>query len=703
MKLKGKILMTSTVFILLTVLVLFYSQSHIRSRYTEELLNATSENISDNYVEQAKQKAATTLNYLVDAVVDPMYFFDLDGIRYVIEPVTNDSNIERVVVFDQQGKIFHSSHADDRYGQNLDQPDLKRKVLTLGEIYSSYSAESLTLASPLQLQDKVLGGVLITYSMEAVQKDILKHEQLVIELSDANESLFNQLNAVVFIIISVISLFLSLNLANRLIKPIYLLLEHSKRLQAGQYGTYNTISSHDELSDLAKSINDVDSRLELRTAEIEFLAFHDSLTKLPNRVTFIEHVQSLIELNNTQQQPFSILFIDLDGFKRVNDNFGHQAGDRLLCTVATRVQSIISELDNNNIVARVGGDEFIVCLRERDSLSRTEEVAERLLEVIRRPILLTDSGEEFYAGASIGVSTYSPSESCAEELIKKSDLAMYSAKSLGKNRYGYYSLQLESSLREAQEIERELKQAMLTYQDFEVRYQPKIRLADGSITGYEALLRWKHPMKGFISPAVFIPIAESTGAIVELGKWVIEQVMRDLVEYEVESDIHIAVNVSAKQLRDKSLVVYLDQQIHTYGVKPNRIQIEVTETALMEDWQMANEALRLIRQLGVEIWLDDFGTGYASLSYLQKLPVDGLKIDRSFVSGPDANLTNNVLCSAIISMSKKLCLKVVAEGIETKEQVEFLRSEQCELGQGFYFSKPLPISELKLSGSRKIV
>ena len=307
MKLKGKILMTSTVFILLTVLVLFYSQSHIRSRYTEELLNATSENISNNYVEQATQKAATTLNYLVDAIVDPMYFFDLDGIRYVIEPVTNDSNIERVVVFDQQGKIFHSSHTDDRYGQNLDLPNLKQKVFTLGENYFSYSTESLILASPLQLQDKVLGGVLITYSMEAVQKDILRHENLVIEMSDANESLFNQLNAVVFIVISVISLFLSLNLANRLIKPIYLLLDHSKRLQAGQYGTYNTISSHDELSDLAQSINDVDSRLEQRTAEIEFLAFHDSLTKLPNRITFINHVQSFIELNRKQPLPFYLL------------------------------------------------------------------------------------------------------------------------------------------------------------------------------------------------------------------------------------------------------------------------------------------------------------------------------------------------------------------------------------------------------------
>lgn len=702
MKLKGKILMTSTVFILLTVLVLFYSQSHIRSRYTEELLNATSENISNNYVEQATQKAATTLNYLVDAIVDPMYFFDLDGIRYVIEPVTNDSNIERVVVFDQQGKIFHSSHTDDRYGQNLDLPNLKQKVFTLGENYFSYSTESLTLASPLQLQDKVLGGVLITYSMEAVQKDILRHENLVIEMSDANESLFNQLNAVVFIVISVISLFLSLNLANRLIKPIYLLLDHSKRLQAGQYGTYNTISSHDELSDLAQSINDVDSRLEQRTAEIEFLAFHDSLTKLPNRVTFINHVQSFIELNRKQPLPFSILFIDLDGFKRVNDNFGHQAGDRLLCTVAKRIQSIISELDSNNIVARVGGDEFVVCLHECDGLSQTEDVADRLLEGIRRPILLTDSGEEFYAGASIGVSSYSPSEGCAEELIKKSDLAMYKAKSLGRNRYGFYSQQLEDSLREVEEIERELKQAMLTYQDFEVWYQPKIRLADGWITGYEALIRWKHPVKGFISPAVFIPIAESTGLIIDLGKWVIEQVMRDLVEHEAESGISIAINVSAKQLRDKSLVAYLDQQMNTYGVKPNRIQIEVTETALMENWQMANEVLMLIRQLGAEIWLDDFGTGYASLSYLQKLPVDGLKIDRSFVSGPDANLTNNVLCSAIISMSKKLSIKVVAEGIETKEQAEFLQSERCELGQGFYFSKPLPIREFKQNDNRSV-
>lgn len=694
MKLKGKILMTSTVFTIFTVLVLFYSQSHVRARYTEELLSATSDNISNNYIEQARHRVSITLNYLVDAIVEPMYFFDLDGIRYVIEPVTNDENIQKVMVFDQYGKIFHSSDNDDRYGQKVDLPELERMILELGVDYSRSSQELLMLAAPLKLQDQILGGVLVTYSMESVRKDILNHELLVLKLSESNESLFYQLNIVVFIIIFVISLCLSLSLANRLIKPIYLLRDHSKRLQAGNYGTYNTVYSRDELNELAQSINDVDIRLEQRTNEIEFLAFHDSLTKLPNRVTFINHVQSLIKRNEKADHPFSILFIDLDGFKRVNDSFGHQAGDELLCAVATRISALVNDINHHNIVARVGGDEFVVCLHENDALSFTVDIAEALLEMIHMPILLSGSQEEFFAGASIGIARFSSIEESAEALIKKSDLAMYSAKAMGKNCYRFYSKQLEDSLREAEIIEKELKLAMTTYQDFSVWYQPKVRIDDGAVTGYEALIRWKHPSKGFISPETFIPIAESTGLIVDLGKWVIKQVMRDFVHYEHFSEFTVAINISAKQLRDKELIVFLEQQIKAFEIDPSRLQFEVTETSLMENWQIANETLMQIRELGVEIWLDDFGTGYASLSYLQKLPVDGLKIDRSFVSGQNLNLKNNVLCSAMISMARKLSIQVVAEGIETKEQAEFLKSEHCEFGQGFYFFKPKPAEAL---------
>ncbi len=685
---------------LLTVLALFYSQSHIRSRYTEELLTVTSTNISNSYIEQAKQRASTTLNYLVDAVVDPMYFFDLDGIRYVVEPVTNDNSIQKVVVFDQEGKIFHSSHIDDRYGQRVHLPELEHRVLGLSEIYEHISQESLMLAAPLKLQNNVLGGVLIVYSMEAVHNDILEHEQLVIKLSESNESLFNQLNFFVFVIITVLSLFLSLNLANRLIRPIYSLLKHSKRLQTGEYGTYNTISSKDELSELARSINDVDVRLEERTAEIEFLAFNDSLTKLPNRVTLIRHIQHLIDLNVRQYQPFAILFIDLDGFKRVNDSFGHQAGDELLCTVADRINRRIKESNSSNIAARVGGDEFVVCALEDTTQAST--MAETLLEEIREPMVLTGCSELFNASASVGIVSYSNLGDLAEELIKKSDLAMYSSKSLGKNQCTLYSQQLEDSLSIAEEMERDLRLAIGDYQDFEVWYQPKVRLQDGSTVGYEALVRWKHPEKGFISPADFIPIAESTGLIVDLGKWVFDQVIKDTIDFQMDSNLSISVNVSAKQLRDQDLIAYLESRIKESGIEPHQLQVEVTETALMENWQVAIDTLMQIRALGVEIWLDDFGTGYASLSYLQKLPVDGLKIDRSFVSGQDLNMTNNVLCSAIISMAKKLSIRVVAEGIETKEQAKFLKSEQCEFGQGYFYSKPLPIGDVVIKTNKHV-
>ncbi len=540
--------------------------------------------------------------------------------------------------------------------------------------------------------------MLIIYSLKAVKEDIERNQELVVELSQSNERLFIKLNILVLITTLCLSLFLSLGLANRLITPLYELVAHAKRLEKGKYGSYNKVSSNDELQELAESINDMDRRLEQRTAEIEFMAFHDSLTKVPNRACFIKFIQDLIEDIDSAPEPFSILFIDLDGFKSVNGNLGHQAGDNLLCEVSSRINQTIQAFNKVNFVARVGGDEFIAYINQADPTSNIEAITQQLLKEIHRPINLEESSDLVYSGASIGISSYDKNAETqdAEALIKQADIAMYAAKAMGKGGYTCYSEQLERASKKADELENNLKAAMADFKQFQVWYQPQVALHDESIVGFEALLRWNHPQLGEISPAEFIPVAESTGLIVDLGKWVFSQVTEDIAKCSHELTYTVSVNVSAKQLRDKGLAHHLQECTTASNVAMNRLQIEITETALMDNWEVAQESLNELRKMGMEVWLDDFGTGYASLSYLQKLKIDGLKIDRSFISGENVNLTNNTLCSAIISMAKKLGIKVVAEGVETYDQAEFFKQEQCDCAQGYFYARPMPFDKLNL-------
>ncbi|WP_047042135.1 putative bifunctional diguanylate cyclase/phosphodiesterase [Vibrio mexicanus] len=423
--------------------------------------------------------------------------------------------------------------------------------------------------------------MLIIYSLKAVKEDIKRNQELVVELSQSNKQLFIKLNILVLVTTLCLSLFLSLGLASRLITPLYELIAHSKRLEKGKYGTYNKVSSNDELQELAESINDMDRRLEQRTAEIEFMAFHDSLTKVPNRACFINLIQGLIEELDSEPQSFSILFIDLDGFKSVNDNLGHQAGDNLLCEMSSRINQTIQAFNKDNVVARVGGDEFIVYINQTDSTSDAEDITRQLLKEIHKPINLEQSSGLIYSGASIGISTYDSYTDAqdAEALIKQADIAMYAAKAMGKGCYARYSEELERASKRADELENNLKMAMSDFKQFQVWYQPQVALHDESLVGFEALLRWNHPQLGEISPTEFIPVAESTGLIVDLGKWVFSQVVEDIAKCCNELTFTVSVNVSAKQLRDKGLAHHLQECTAASNVAMNRLQIEITETA----------------------------------------------------------------------------------------------------------------------------
>ena len=421
---------------------------------------------------------------------------------------------------------------------------------------------------------------------------------------------------------------------------------------------------------------------------LEVMAHYDALTHLPNRALFHDRLEQALSRAERNKSLVSLMFLDLDRFKAVNDSLGHDSGDQLLREVALRLRQCIRETDT---VARLGGDEFTVILEQ---IARPEDaaiIATKIIDALAEPVLI--NGQETFASTSIGITLYPLDGERAEQLIKNADFTMYKAKEEGGNGYRFFTRELGTLTTSRLEMESGLRHA-LERQEFLVYYQPKLDLASGTIIGAEALLRWKHPVKGLISPAEFIPILEETGLIEPVGEWVLKTVCEQLRAWHDSPDLPrlvVAVNLSARQLQNKDLCKTISDILEATGLEPGFLELEVTESMLMHDPKRANEILAQIRNKGIlHIGVDDFGTGYSSLSYLKQFPIDTLKIDKSFVDGLPEDEDDIAISRAVIAMAHSLKLTVVAEGVEKIEQLEFLRENGCELVQGYLVSLPVP-------------
>ena len=431
---------------------------------------------------------------------------------------------------------------------------------------------------------------------------------------------------------------------------------------------------------------DVSERTRLE-AELRHQAFHDSLTGLANRALFQDRLQHAADRMARAEGAISVLFLDLDDFKAVNDGRGHVAGDDLLRAVGERLDQTIRTGDT---LARLGGDEFAVLLENGDSVV-AERTAERILDALRAPFAI--SGGENGVRASIGIVTRGDTAGDADELLRNADIAMYAAKSAGKNRYQAFHPGLHRSVINRLQLETDLAQA-LDRHELGVVYQPIVDLASGAVTGVEALMRWNHPHRGLVMPGEFIPIAESTGQIVPMGRWLLHQACADLRRLQESAerfDLHLAVNVSARQLDDPGLVDDVSEALTASGLAANQLTVEITESVFMANPTRSVGVVRRLKDLGVKLSIDDFGTGYSSLAYLQRLPVDELKIDRSFISDESNAAESATLVETIVRLAGDLGLDTVAEGIETPQQFERLRSSGCHLAQGYLFARPADI------------
>jgi diguanylate cyclase (GGDEF)-like protein len=422
---------------------------------------------------------------------------------------------------------------------------------------------------------------------------------------------------------------------------------------------------------------------------VEYLAYHDGLTGLPNRSMFSKLLTQSISEAHRENRCLAVAFLDLDRFKQINDTLGHETGDQLLKEVAVRLRGCVRDSDT---VARLGGDEFVVLLPQLTDGTYAATVAQKILLQIAREFVLI--GQEFRVTASIGISTYPQDGLDEQTLTKNADIAMYQAKAEGKNNFQFYSEKLNSHSLERLALESSLRHA-LERNEFRLVYQAKRDIASGRITGMEALLRWEHPDLGTVGPREFIPVAEETGLIIPIGKWVLKTACMQSVEWRNQGlpPLSMAVNLTPRQFCDEALLMDVTSIVAATGMDPHFLEVEISESLLIHNVENTLRILTRLKALGIRIAVDDFGTGYSSLAMLQKFPLDTIKIDRSFMRDIVGTPQDTGLADAIIAMGKSLSLTVVAQGVETREQAEHLRLHECNELQGFYFKKPLPADE----------
>lgn len=431
-------------------------------------------------------------------------------------------------------------------------------------------------------------------------------------------------------------------------------------------------------------VRDITQRKEAQS-RIEFMAHHDTLTQLPNREYMRERLDKILALARRRKSATAILFIDLDNFKTVNDSLGHHAGDQLLREIAKRISSTVRDAD---IVSRLGGDEFLVVLSDVASRTDAAIVAGKLLEVVNMSVQI--EGHKLSVSPSIGISVYPGDGETADELIRNADAAMYHAKDSGRSNYQFFVPAMSTRAFEALNKESQLREAIAGGQ-FVLHYQPQLRLSDGALVGVEALVRWQHPQRGLVGPDEFIAFAESRGLIAAIGRWVLQEACRQMKAWHDEGGprVPVAVNLSAVEFKQGDLVSEIAGVLTASGLAPHYLEIELTESVLMDHAGHTLQTLEALKALGVRLSVDDFGTGYSSLAYLKRYPIDKLKIDRSFVRDIPGDSDDVAIATAIIQMARSLQLHTVAEGVETQEQLDMLRNLGCNQFQGYLVSRPV--------------
>ncbi|MCG8313708.1 MAG: EAL domain-containing protein [Pseudomonadales bacterium] len=486
--------------------------------------------------------------------------------------------------------------------------------------------------------------------------------------------------------------------------PLARLSNFASAISNGDLEAKIEIEQDDEVGALAKAFTEMRVNLKASTEQIEELAYYDTLTGLPNKITFLETIVTLLETAQENSEVIAVLFFDLDNFKNINDGLGHDMGDMLLLEVSDRLKDCIRATDllerasnlpvetQSHLIARMGGDEFTLVLSQINTIEEASKVAVRILSKLSQPFILNE--HEIYIGASIGIACYPHDGDTPESLLKHADIAMYEAKARGKNNFQYFDQKMHEPVSSRLALESSMRTA-LDNEEFRIVFQPRVPMHTKGRYEFEALIRWQHPEKGFISPGMFIPVAEETGFIQHIGDWMLEKACDQIVQWRAAGyeDVVVSINLSPVQFNYGSPSNSVRNALSKYDLHPRHLELEITESGLMQNENTAANILNSLKEIGVSIAMDDFGTGYSSLAYLLRFPIDTLKIDRAFIRNLTENPQAVSVLKTITELAKTLDLETVAEGVETEEQLEIVRSMGCNIIQGFLFAKPSPAAE----------
>jgi diguanylate cyclase (GGDEF)-like protein len=673
------------------------------TRNNEALVEQSSRAILDNALSDLQLRGEVTLEHLAEELPNLVYFYDFSGLRSAMAPVLAREDVEYVQVFDLEGRLIHDGkRVLERFGERMNDPLADTIIAAVGqpdaEPLALWSEDRLDLSRTLMLGSVPLGGVRMGLSRHAADAAVAREQA---ELTQRLRARFESQMHWLFVAFSILVLGAAAAawlIARGLLRPIRALAAAADRIEHGQFEPVDGPGGRgDELGKLVQSFNRMAVSLQEHDREIRRLAYQDALTGLPNRLMFRELLDQAVGDQEHEETGLGLLFIDLDDFKRINDTLGHDSGDSVLTEFARRLQDEAALFSGRSeaerpVIARLGGDEFVALLTGGDVRERCTRLARAILESLANPFEVGD--RQLFLSASIGVSSFPEDARSARQLLKCGDLAMYQAKLEGKNGLFFYRDHLTATAEENLRLEQLLRES-LARGEVDLNYQPIMALDSGRVLGAEALLRWHHPELGQVEPDRFIAVAESSTLIDELGRFVLARACRDAAAWqEACPGMRVGINISGRQLLRRDLVHLVEQSLADSGLPAACLSLELTESSLLHDRDLAAETLLALRQRDINVWLDDFGTGFSGLNHLRQLRVSGVKIDRSFVADILSDPDDLALSSAIIAMAHSVGMRVIAEGVESREQLELLRDNGCDLVQGFLLARPMPAAEI---------
>ncbi len=642
------------------------------------------------------RRGEAMVEQLADALTNPLYYSDLDAIGSTVRAASRQPDVAYVLVYDADGNIVHDGSYDiSAYGQAMTDP-LARAAVASDQLLTQWSKQVVDVSQVISIGNQRIGGVRVGYSLAEIRAS---EERAAGNLNSRLQELGQRHMgwfALLLAALAALCVGIAWYAQRTLVRPIRQLADAANAIGVGNYDAKQLVSDRqDEVGDLVRAFSHMNDSIARHDRDVRRMAYTDALTGLTNRLAFRESLDHRLMMLRGAGRQLALLFADIDDFKRVNDTLGHEAGDEVLLQFANRIRGVVELMGGDEaLLARFGGDEFVILIQNGDVRSAATRLAEALVKELGQPLVV--EGRQVFLGTSIGITLFPEDASGATALMKNGDIAMYQAKVAGKNCYRYYSRAMDQAVERRVHMEQELRGAW-ERGELSLVYQPIVRLSDKRVVGAEALLRWQHPEMGAIAPSVFIDVAEQSGLIETIGPRVLRAACMAAAHWAATSGAYeppfVSVNVSPRQLRTGDLPEEVAACLRDTGLPASRLHLELTETAVISDEAHASALLAKLHRTGVKVWLDDFGTGFSGLSHLRRVPVDGVKIDRSFIADMQRDPDDLALTTAIIAMAHSLGITVVAEGVEKEAQFEILRARGCNLAQGYWLGYPMSATE----------